>query len=63
MKKLLLLMIVSTLIYSGQAQVLKRLGDRAKQKAEQKAGEKVDKTIDDAVDGNGNKKRKQTTEK
>jgi len=58
MKKLLLLMIAFTLIYSGQAQVLKRLGDRAKQKAEQKAGEKVDKTIDDAVDGNGNKKKK-----
>jgi OOP family OmpA-OmpF porin len=40
------------------AQVLKRLGDRAKQKIEQKAGDKVDKTIDNATDG----KQKQETE-
>jgi len=55
MKKFLLLLVASTLIYAGQSQVLKRLGDRAKQKAEQKAGEKVDKTIDDAVDGKDKK--------
>ena len=51
-------MIACTLVCSLDAQVLKRLGDRAKQKAEQKAGEKVDKTIDDAVDGNGKTKTK-----
>jgi len=44
---LLLVLFSSTL----NAQLLKRLGDRAKQKMEQKAGEKVDKSIDDAVDG------------
>jgi outer membrane protein OmpA-like peptidoglycan-associated protein len=37
----------------SEAQLLKRLGDRAKQKVEQKAAEKVDKAIDNAVDGNG----------
>jgi outer membrane protein OmpA-like peptidoglycan-associated protein len=51
MKKYLLLLIACTLVYFGNAQVLKRLGDRAKQKMEQKAGDKVDKSIDDAVDG------------
>src|SRR5437764_10910484 len=42
----------------SDAQILKRLGDRAKQKVEQKSGDKVDKTIDDAMDGNGDSKTK-----
>jgi OmpA-OmpF porin, OOP family len=60
MKKLILLIIVSLVLLPGaEAQLIKRLGDRAKQKMEQKAGEKVDKSIDDAVDG----KKKKTTKK
>ena len=51
MKKLLLLL-MAVFVFAGiKSQVLKRLGDRAKQKAEQKAGDKVDKTIDDATSG------------
>ncbi|MBL7697555.1 MAG: OmpA family protein [Chitinophagaceae bacterium] len=51
MKKLILLAVALTTIYAADAQVLKRLGQRAKNKIEQKAGDKVDKQIDDAVDG------------
>lgn len=51
MKKLILLAVALTTIYAADAQVLKRLGQRAKNKLEQKAGDKVDKQIDDAVDG------------
>jgi len=40
------------------AQILKRLGERAKQKVEQKAGDKVDKSIDESVDGATKKKTK-----
>ena len=50
MKKLLLLLIACILVYFGNAQVLKRLGDRAKQKLERKAGDKVDDAIDKSVD-------------
>lgn len=52
MKKILLPLLV-VFLFSAPAfsQVLKRLGDRAKQKMEQKAGEKMDKTIDNATDG------------
>jgi outer membrane protein OmpA-like peptidoglycan-associated protein len=50
MKMLLLLLTACTLIYSADAQVLKRLGDRAKQKLERKAGDKVDDAIDKSVD-------------
>ena len=50
MKKLLLLMIACSVIIAGNAQVLKRLGDRAKQKLERKAGDKVDDAIDKSVD-------------
>ena len=51
MKKLFLLAIIAFFSTSINAQLLKRLGDRAKSKVEQKAGEKVDKGIDNAVDG------------
>lgn len=52
MKKILLPFVALFFItYSASAQVLKRLGDRAKQKLEQKAGDKVDRAIDDATDG------------
>ena len=58
MKKLLLLL-MAVFVFAGlQSQVLKRLGDRAKQKMEQKAGDKVDKSIDDATSG----KKKDKTE-
>ncbi len=56
MKQLILLAVALTTITSLNAQVLKRLGQRAKSKIEQKAGDKVDKQIDDAVDGNGKEK-------
>lgn len=51
MKKLFLFLTVSLLTAGVNAQLIKKLGDRAKNKMEQKAGEKVDKSIDDAVDG------------
>lgn len=50
MKKLCLAAIL-LLSLKAPAQLLKRLGDRVKNKMEQKAGDKVDKTIDGAVDG------------
>ena len=51
MKKLLMLVVaIVTTISFANAQILKRIGDRAKNKIEQKAGDKVDKGIDDAVD-------------
>lgn len=50
MKQLFFLAAVLFSVQS-EAQVLKRLGDRAKQKMEQKAGQKVDKTIDESLDG------------
>jgi outer membrane protein OmpA-like peptidoglycan-associated protein len=58
MKKLCFLAVVMMLSAITHGQLLKRLGERAKQKMEQKAGDKVDKTIDDAVDGKGKKKKK-----
>ncbi len=58
MKTLLFVLSVFAVAIRSEAQVLKRLGDRAKQKVEQKAGDKADKSIDDAVDGNGNSKTK-----
>ncbi|MFL5772147.1 MAG: hypothetical protein ACJ75F_03250, partial [Flavisolibacter sp.] len=51
MKNLLLLLAFLILSTVTPAQVLKRLGDRAKNKMEQKAGDQVDKKIDEAVDG------------
>jgi len=38
-------------VLPAQSQLLKRIGDRAKQKVEQKIDEKVDKSIDDATSG------------
>ena len=55
MKKFLLLFIATTVVSVTNGQVLKRLGDRAKNKVEQKAGDKVDKTIDDATSGKSKK--------
>lgn len=46
-----------------QAQILKRIGDRAKQKMNQKIDQKVDKTIDDAVDGKKKPKNSADTSK
>ena len=51
MKKTLLLSGVLLITLCAPAQLLKRLGDRAKNKVEQKAGDKVDKTIDNATEG------------
>ena len=63
MKKNFLLCAALLLILGADAQFIKRLGDRAKQKMEQKAGDKVDKGIDDAVDGKKkDKKSKSGTE-
>ena len=62
MKKILLLLIATTVVSITNGQVLKRLGDRAKNKVEQKAGDKVDKTIDDATSGKS-KKGKTSEEK
>lgn len=60
MKQTIMLLSVLTLLASNmQGQVLKRLGDRAKQKLENKAGEKIEKGIDDKVDGK--KKSKSST--
>ena len=62
MKKTLALTgILLFLVFNVQSQVIKRLGDRAKNKLERKAGDKVDKVIDDATDGKskpGQKKEK-----
>lgn len=57
MKKLILLTIAIASIYSVNGQVLKRLGERAKNKMEQKTGDKVDKGIDDATDGKKKEKK------
>lgn len=51
MKKLTLLALMTCCISFTQAQLLKRITDRAQRKAEQKLDQKVDKAIDDAVDG------------
>ncbi len=51
MKTIFCIISLSFIINSSSAQVLKTLGDKAKQKLESRAGEKVDKSIDDAIDG------------
>jgi OmpA-OmpF porin, OOP family len=61
MKKLLLLAVILFSANIIHAQLLKRIGDRAKQKANQKIDQKVDKTIDDAVDGKKKPKKKGDT--
>jgi OmpA-OmpF porin, OOP family len=61
MKKLILLIVAIASISTVNAQILKRLGDRAKNKMEQKAGDKVDKGIDDAVEGKKKEKKEEET--
>src|ERR1700745_862910 len=56
MKKIILLLGIFVFIQSAEAQLLKKLTDKAKQKAD----EKVDKKIDDAM--NGKKDEKTNTE-
>jgi OmpA-OmpF porin, OOP family len=51
MKHIFFVFLLIVFTGNAQAQLLKRLGDRAKNKMEQKAGDKVDKTIDNATDG------------
>jgi OmpA-OmpF porin, OOP family len=60
MKKLWFVAATLLLTTITHSQILKRIGDRAKQKVNQKIDQKVDKTIDDAVDGK--KKPKSPTE-
>src|SRR5688572_3556588 len=57
MKKLILLAVAIATISTLNAQVLKRLGDRAKNKMEQKAGDKVDKGIDDVTEAKKKEKK------
>lgn len=57
MKQLILLFVAIASLTTVKGQVLKRLGERAKNKMEQKAGDKVDKSIDDATDGNKKEKK------
>src|ERR1044071_3759944 len=56
MKRLIILSLLTLPAWFAQAQILKRITDRAREKVNQKIDQKVDKTIDDAVDGNGKKK-------
>ena len=58
MKKVLLVTLITTIGYYADAQLIKRMADRAKNKVEQKAGEKIDKGIDDAPDGKKKEKKK-----
>ncbi len=51
MKTILSILSLGLIMNVSSAQVLKTLGDRAKQKLESRAGDKMDKTIDDAIDG------------
>ena len=61
MKKILLVSGLILLTTVVNAQLLKKLGDRAKNKMEQKAGEKVDKSIDDATSGKAKTESKTET--
>jgi OOP family OmpA-OmpF porin len=58
MKKLLLLIIAIATIHSLNAQFIKRMADRAKNRLEQKAGDKVDKGVDEATDVKKKEKKK-----
>jgi OmpA-OmpF porin, OOP family len=60
MKKLILLFVAIASLITVKGQIIKRLGERAKNKMEQKAGDKVDKSIDDAVDGKKKEKSEET---
>jgi OOP family OmpA-OmpF porin len=57
MKKIFLFIFFLVVVSFAHSQILKKLGDRVKQKAEQKAAEKVDKTIDDGTKGNKDEKK------
>lgn len=59
MKKLILAIVAIIAVNGVNAQFIKRMADRAKNKLEQKAGEKVDKGIDDATDVKKNEKKKE----
>ena len=50
MKKLLLIVLAFSVFFTADAQFIKRMADRAKNRIEQKAGEKVDKGVDEATD-------------
>ncbi len=58
MKKTFLVTLITAIFFYADAQIIKRMADRAKNKLEQKAGEKIDKGIDDAVDGKKKEKKK-----
>lgn len=61
MKKIYLSIItISLLSSSANAQTLKRMADRAKQKVEQKVNQKVEKKIDDVFDGKPKDKKSDT---
>ena len=51
MKPFFLVFLLIAFAGDARSQLLKKLGDRAKNKIEQKAGDKVDKTIDNTTDG------------
>jgi outer membrane protein OmpA-like peptidoglycan-associated protein len=51
MKKLLLLLLAFAMVNCVSAQVLNRLGNRAKNTVERKTGDKIDRAISDAMDG------------
>lgn len=57
MKKLILLVMIASCTHLSQAQILKRISDRAQRRVEQKIDQKVDKTVDDAVDGKKKNKK------
>jgi outer membrane protein OmpA-like peptidoglycan-associated protein len=62
MKQLIVLLVAIASVVTVNGQILKRIGDRAKNKMEQKAGDKVDKSIDDAVDGKKKENEKKESE-
>jgi OOP family OmpA-OmpF porin len=62
MKKLILAVIAFTVLQSADAQLIKRMADRAKNRMEQKAGEKVDKSVDEATDWKKKEKKQSSDE-
>ncbi len=63
MKQILWLCALVCICSNLNAQSLKRIGDRLKQKIENKTSEKIDKEIDKAVDGDGKTKTKKSAGK
>lgn len=59
-----MLIVAFAVICSADAQFIKRMADRAKNRIEQKAGDKVDKGVDEATDGKkkNNKKSDESTD-